>query len=114
MTNHVARLYALVGGVFVFFVLWAAVAAHPWSSSTTAQDPRVAALTARERQIALESRRVKLIVDRRWAAYRKALSARNASNAAASSQAVSAQPVSLSAPSVKVVSLPPLVVTRTS
>lgn len=108
MTSHVARLYTLVAGVFAFFVLWATVAAHPWSTSTSAsKSPGAAALAARERQIALESRRVKLIVDRRWASYRKALAARNAAGAVLASQTTAA-------PSVRVVKLPPLVVTRTS
>ena len=65
------------------------------------QDPRVAALTARQHRIQVESVRVRRIVDARWAAYRKQLSARNL--AAAQAQ-----------PSVRVANLPPLVVTRTS
>ena len=105
MTSHVARLYALVGGVLVFFVAWAAVAAHPWTTSgksaATAVDPRVARLTARQHALQIESVRVKRIVDARWAAYRKQLSAQKLAS-------VQAQPA------VRVVNLPPLVVTRTS
>ena len=42
MTSHVARLYALAVGLLVFFVAWAAVAAHPWKTSTRPpQDPRL-------------------------------------------------------------------------
>ena len=33
MTNQIARLYALVVGVVVFFVAWAAIAAHPWQTT---------------------------------------------------------------------------------
>ena len=105
MTSHIARLYTLVAGILAFFLAWAAVAAHPWSTQSTAtQDPRVVALVARQHRVQLESVRVKRIVDARWAHYRQALAAHNSAAAAA----VPAQP------SVRVVNLPPLVVTRTS
>ena len=100
MTNQVARLYAVVGSVLAFFLTWAAVAAHPWAPRP-AQDPRVAALTARQHRIQVESVRVRRIVDARWAAYRHQLAARNLASAQAQ-------------PSVRVVNLPALVVTRTS
>ena len=102
MTNHLARLYAVVGSVLAFFVTWAAVAAHPWAPRP-AQDPRVAALTARQQRVQAESVRVRRIVNARWAAYRKQLAARNLASAQTQAQ-----------PSVRVVNLPPLVVTRTS
>jgi hypothetical protein len=107
MTDHVARLYAIVTGVLLFFVSWAAVAAHPWAPRP-AQDPRIAALAARQQRVQLDSVRVKRIVDARWAAYNRRLAARNAAAATIAAQPVSAQP------SVRVVNLPPLVVTRTS
>ena len=110
MTSHVARLYALVLGVLVFFVAWAAVVAHPWATSTaatTTRDPRLAALAARQQQVHLESLRVQKIVQARWAAYRHALAQRNAT---AANQLASAP----AAPSVRVVTLPPLTVTRVS
>jgi hypothetical protein len=116
MTDHVGRLYALAAGVVVFLVTWAAVAAHPWAARP-AQDPRVAALAARQQRLQLESVRVKQIVDRRWAAYRHALAARNAAAAQiAARNAASARPAPVQAaqPAVRIVSLPPLVVTRTS
>ena len=99
MTSHVSRLYALVAGVVTFFVAWAAVAAHPWAPRA-AQDPRAVALAARQQQLQLDSLRVKGIVDARWAAYGRARASQNGAAAAA--------------PSVRVVNLPPLVVTRTS
>lgn len=105
MTDHVARLYALVAGVLVFFAAWAGVVAHPWAT-TPAQDPRVAALAARQQRVRLESLRVQRIVDHRWAAYKAALAKRNAQAA----QLASAP----AAPSVRVVTLPPLTVTRVS
>jgi len=104
MTSQLVRLYVLVGAVLVFFTGWAAVAARPWKP-TRPQDPRVAAIAARELRLRNESLRVKALVDRRWAAYRAALAARRA----ASTPAPAAP-----APSVRVVTLPPLVVTRTS
>lgn len=103
MTSQLARLYALVTGIVAFFLAWAAVAAHPWAPQPQ-QDPQVAALVARQQQIQFESLRVKHIVDTRWAAYRSKLAAHNA----AAAQVVAA------APSVRVVNLPALVVTRTS
>jgi hypothetical protein len=106
MTNHVARLYAVVTGLLVFFVGWAAVAAHPWATAAK-QDPRLAALAARQQQVQAQSIRVKQIVDRRFAAYRAALAKRNATNATAAS-------LTAAAPSVRVVTLPPLTITRTS
>lgn len=125
MTKHVVRLYSLVAGVVVFFVAWAAVAAHPWQT-TAAADPRLAALTARQQALQKESTRVKQILDRRFAAYRAALSSRNAAiarlNAGATARAAipvgstiqgAAAPAS-AAPAVRVVTLPPLVITRTS
>ncbi len=116
MTDHVGRLYALVAGVVVFLVAWAAVAAHPWAPRP-AQDPRIAALAARQQRVRLESLQAKRIVDRRWAAYRRALAARNATaTRITASNTASAQlaAVQSAAPSVRVVNLPPLVVTRTS
>jgi hypothetical protein len=109
MTSAVARLYALTLAIATFFVAWATVAAHPWAAPTQpVRDPRLAALAARQTQVQAESIRVKKIVDARWALYHRALAARN--------KAAATQPVSTAtaAPSVRVVTLPPLVVTRTS
>ena len=104
MTDHVARLYALVAGVLAFFAAWAAVVSHPWAATATpARDPRVAAIAARQQRVHLESLRVQKIVNARWSAYRAALAKRNAAAATAAA-----------APSVRVVTLPPLTVTRVS
>ena len=116
MTDHVGRLYALVASVVVFLVAWAVVAAHPWAPRP-AQDPRLVALAARQQRLQRESVLVKRIVDRRWAAYRSALTRRNAAAAkiAAHNSALAAMATASAAqPSVRVVNLPPLVVTRTS
>jgi hypothetical protein len=132
MTSHVGRLYALALALFVFFLTWATVAAHPWSARATPRaDPRAAALAARQMRLRHESVVVARIVRRRWAIYRKQLHRRQqqiaavnranaaaarqaqlAASAAAAAPALTASPAA--APSVRVVSLPPLTVTRTS
>jgi hypothetical protein len=103
MTSQLARLYVLVVGVLVFFVAWAAVAAHPWAAKP-APDPRIAALAARQHRLQVDSVRVKRIVDARWASYRRQLAAQHATAAS----------LARTSPSVRVVNLPPLVVTRSS
>ena len=103
MTNQLARLYVLVVGVLVFFVAWAAVAAHPWATKP-AQDPRIAALAARQHRLQIDSVLVKRVVDARWANYRRRLAAQHATAASLAQMR----------PSVRVVNLPPLVVTRSS
>ena len=35
MTNQIARLWTVVVGVVVFFLAWAAIAAHPWQQATS-------------------------------------------------------------------------------
>ena len=128
MTNHVGRLYAISLALFVFFLTWATVAAHPWSARATPRaDPRAAALAARQLQLRRESVVVARIVRRRWAIYQKQLRRRqqqiavvNRTNVAAARQAqlaasaTAAAPAVSAAPSVRVVSLPPVTVTRTS
>jgi hypothetical protein len=126
MTSHTGRLYALALALVVFFVAWAAVAAHPWAKA--APDPRLQALAAREARLRQEAKLVNRVVADRWAAYRSALrlrkaqiteaKARIAATQAAARTTVSAAqaaaPAVSSAPSVRVVTLPPLTVTRTS
>lgn len=127
MTEQIARLYAFAAMLAVFFLTWAAVAAHPWGAPSP-PDPQLAALAVREQRVRAETVQVKKVVDRRWAVYRAALKRRNTANAriaaaerqaAARRQAV-AQPSYAagasvaSAPQVRVVMLPPLTVTRTS
>jgi hypothetical protein len=107
MTSHTARLYALVASVLVFFVAWAAIAAHPWPARKAAvQDPRLASLQQREQRLRAESLAVRRVLDSRWATYRKQLALR---------QRAARRPApTTSAPPVRVVTLPPLTVTRTS
>jgi hypothetical protein len=121
MTSHLARLYALAGAILVFLVTWASVAAHPWQQTPRAEvaDPRITALDVREKQLRAKSARVQRIVDRRWADYRRALAKRKKEIAAANARnsAVLAAPSAASpagAPSVRVVTVPPLTTTKTS
>lgn len=118
MTNHVVRLYALATSLLLLFLTWAAIASHPWSSGSqgATADPRVAAIHAREQRLRQEAIVVRRVVAGRWHQYRVALAgrqrqiatARRRQQQAATSLATSA------APSVQVVNLPPLTVTRTS
>jgi hypothetical protein len=108
MTSHTGRLYALALALLIFFLTWAAVAARPWASSQP--DPRFAALAAREQRLRHESLVVRRVVRHRWALYRVQLRKRQSAIAAARQS----QLVAAAAPSVRVVTLPPLTVTRTS
>jgi hypothetical protein len=109
MTSHVGRLYALAVALLVLFLTWTAVAAQPWVAPA-GQDPRLAALAAREQRVRSQSIAVRNIVQHRWAVYRAQLRTRNREIAAAKhTRALAAQ-----APSVRIVTLPPLTVTRTS
>jgi hypothetical protein len=115
MTSHVGRLYALALGLVVFFLAWAVVAARPWG--TPAVDQRRQLLVAREVQLRHEALLVNRIVTERWAAYRKALRTRNAEIAAVKARAAQQAAAAAAAPavsSVRVVTLPPLTITRTS
>ena len=121
MTSHAGRLYAAAAALLVFFVAWAVIAAHPWQQRAgAAVDPRRVALTQREHRLRHEAKLVQQIVDRRFVAYRSALTARRAeiASAAAAARSAAARAAAYSAPaaspSVRVVTLPPLVVTRTS
>lgn len=139
MTSHVGRLYALALALVVMFATWTAIATKPWVTQTAAADPRWTALVAREQRLRHESVLVNRLVKRRWSVYRVQLNRRDAQiaaahraqlaadrQAAAAAAAAAAQqaavaaaptfaaPVSAAAPQVRVVTLPPLTITRTS
>jgi pyruvate/2-oxoglutarate dehydrogenase complex dihydrolipoamide acyltransferase (E2) component len=116
MTNHVVRLYALALSLLVLFATWAAIAARPWASSQPKADPRWAALTAREQRLRQEAVVVQRVVARRWHAYRVRLAVRRREVATATQRraALASAAPAPAAPSVRVVSLPPVTVTRTS
>ena len=127
MTSQIARLWTVVVGVVVFFLAWAAIAAHPWQQATSI-DPRLSALAARQQLLQRESLQVKRIVNRRCAAYRVALAQRKLAISRANIAAAAAgqaEPRLRHRPSrrpsprprrppARVVTLPPLVITRTS
>jgi hypothetical protein len=75
----------------------------------------VAALAAREQRLHDRSIAVKRLVDRRWIAYRRALAARQKAIAQRRLASAEAQAAAVpAAPRVRVVTLPPLTITRTS
>jgi hypothetical protein len=116
MTSHPGRLYALALSLLVFFLAWAVVSAHPWT--TASADPRLRALGIRETQLRHEARVVRQVVAARWARYRVELKTRRAQiarvNAAAAAAAQAAALPAAGAPAVQVVNLPAHVITRTS
>ena len=127
MTSHTGRLYALSVALVVFFLTWTLIAAKPWVS--TQADPRLAALVVREQHLRRQSLVVRRLVQHRWAVYRVRLhdrqrqiaarqrqiaAAHQAQLAATAAAAVPAAPSAAAGPSVRVVSLPPITVTRTS
>lgn len=126
MTNHAGRLYALAAALVAFFLAWAVVAAHPWTSVKAARDPRLSALALREQRLRADARLVQQVVTRRFsdyrrrfAAYKAALAKQQAQLAAARSAAAAAAAAPAPAASsggggVRIVNLPPLVITRTS
>jgi hypothetical protein len=124
MTDTSHRLYAVVIAMVIFLVSWAAVAAQPWAGAKA--DPALSALAQREQRLRADAKLVQRVVDRRMAAYQIALRARRAqiasvkaqaaaqSRAAQISASAAAVSSSQSSPSVRVVNLPPLTITRTS
>jgi pyruvate/2-oxoglutarate dehydrogenase complex dihydrolipoamide acyltransferase (E2) component len=116
MTNHVVRLYAFACSLLVLFAMWAAIAARPWATSQPKADPRWAAFAAREQRVRQEAVVVQRVVARRWHAYRVRLAVRRHEIAAATQRraALASAAPAPAAPSVRVVSLPPVTVTRTS
>ena len=115
MTDTSHRTYAVVLALVVFVVFFAAVSMKPWPAAQP--DQRLVALQLREQQLRVDAKLVASIVDQRWAAYRLALQDRRAAIAQASTQIAQANTRTVqaaSAPAVRVVTLPPLTVTRTS
>jgi hypothetical protein len=89
---RVTRLYVFAVTLLVFFVVWAVVAARPWVAKTSSGDRQIAALAAREQRIHFES-----LIVRKLRAQRAAQ-----------------QTIAAPAPAPRIVTLPPLVITRTS
>jgi hypothetical protein len=108
MGNHVGRLYAAAIGVLVLFLSWAAVAAHPWA--TTKASPQLQLIALREQALKRETALVNTILRQRAAAAKQAqqISAQVPSSAPAPAPAASG------GGGVRVVTLPPLTITKTS
>lgn len=115
------RLYALLLALVIFFLSWVTVVAHPWQKA--AVDPQVAALAQRRAALQHEALVVRRVLDRRWAAYRVALTHRRRLIAAAQVQArraaqvvvvPSAQLASVSSPAPPTVVAPPATTSHTS
>jgi hypothetical protein len=102
MTDRVGRLYAGAGTLAALLLAWAGIASHPWGEPP--RDQRVVALDAREQRLLRDAALVQQVADRRWAAYRAALARSRASAAAAPA----------AAPSVRVVTLPPIATSTSS
>ena len=128
MTSHAGRLYVVAATVVAFFLAWAVVAAHPWTTAKATRDPRLVALAQREHRLRTDARLVQKVVDRRFSDYRRRFAAYKdrAGQAAGSSSQRRVErprlrpctprrpPRSSSGGGVRVVTLPPLVITRTS
>ncbi len=117
MTNHVGRLYAAAFGVLVLFLSWAAVAAHPWA--TPKASPQLQLIALREQALKRETALVNTILRQRAVAAKRAQliatqSARQAQQVQISQPVQAARPVQSAQPSVRVVTLPPLTITKTS
>ena len=101
--KHSIRLYTIAATVFTLFVSWAAIAAQPWKTAAAPnlRDARLVALAQRETLL----RRDMALVQR--IAARPAVSAKT-------SRTLQHRRSVTAAPAVRVVTLPPLVITRTS
>jgi hypothetical protein len=88
MTSHAARLYVAAGSLLAFFLAWAGIAAHPWTSQSSATSAQAQAVATYQLRL------------QRDAALIRQLSA--------------LQPASAPTQQVRVVTLPPLTTTRTS
>jgi hypothetical protein len=106
MTNHVVRLYALVVSLLVVFVAWAAIAAHPWRAAGTSADSRRAALTAYEQRLRRDTVLTRQVVAQQWADYRARLAQQR--------KLIAVERAAQAAPSVRIVTLPPLTTSRSS
>lgn len=113
MTDTGHRTYAVALALVVFFVTWAGVAARPWASAKP--DARIAALNQREQQLQADAKIVARVVEQRQADYEAALKRRQQQIARVRARSPqTAQTVSASSPAVRIVTLPPLTITRTS
>jgi hypothetical protein len=87
MTDQVRRLYALALSLLGFFLAWAGIAAHPWAAASSGEGLRGAGLASYEQRLQADAALVDQLRARRTA---------------------------LPARSVRIVTLPPLTMTRSS
>ncbi len=73
MTKTIGRFWAVAVALVVFFILWAVLAAKPWTSSGTPADPRLTALQVQEQKTQNRALAAQQTLNKRWAAYRSAL-----------------------------------------
>lgn len=116
MTSHTARLYALAATALTLFLSWAVIAAHPWKTAAAAStDPRLVALAQREQVLRRDIAVVQRISARAAAARAQSqLAAVRTPAAGGAASAAAAASAPAAAPRVRVVTLPPLVITRSS
>ena len=93
MTSHPGRLYAVAIAIFAFFLAWAAVSAKPWKSA--APSPQLQLIALRRQALTRETALVNQVLALR-------------------AKAATATPTPAASPAVRVVTLPPLTITRTS
>ena len=110
MTSHTGRLYALAVALVVFFLAWAAIAARPWAAAdsrtrVSRRSPCASSSSAPTREL-VRQRIVAAALGRLPVAARAA--------ADADRRGAAGQLAAAAAPSVRVVNLPPLTITRTS
>ncbi len=110
MTSGARRVYVAAASVAALAVIWAAIAARPWQQPVK-PDPLLAALVSREARLRHDAVLVREVVRRRWLAYHVALARRRTAIRQAASRAAAAVPA---APAVRIVTLPPLTITRSS
>lgn len=110
---HTARLYALAGAALTLFLSWAVIAAHPWQSTVAPdmKDARLVALAQREQLLRQDLALVQRLAAR--AATVRAQSQLATARSGGTAPAVQTQ-APAAAPRVRVVTLPPLVITRSS
>ena len=114
-SNHTIRLYALAASLLTMLLTWAAIAAHPWRTATppSSNDTRLVALTQREQLLRRDMALVQKIAARAAVVARQSQLA-SVRLAATPAPVVAPASVVAPAPAVKIVTLPPLVITRTS
>jgi hypothetical protein len=76
--SDTARLYTITIALLIFFLVWAGIAAHPWTGPepVTRADPRTATLAAREAHLVNRTRVARRVLIDRWTRYQHRLAAR--------------------------------------